>query len=146
MAKSEFKLSEPKKVSKANALKDAQQKDARNASFHIPAETGAVLTLTGDFYSREWTRGTDSGTMLLAEAKPESGKAIQIPFGFFRTKVLREEDGDKTFEACFDKNATFESIINGIVKDKKIKVCRSGYVYPGRSSSRDIDTVQWADE
>lgn len=145
MAKTEFKLSEPKKVTKADALKDAQTKDARNANFHIAAETGAILTLTGDFYSRDWTRGTDSGTMLLAEAKPESGKNIQIPFGFFRTKELLQEDGIKKFEACFDKNATFEEIVSGIVKDKKIKVCRSSYVYPGRSSSRDVDTVMWAD-
>lgn len=145
MAKTEFKLSEPAKVTKADALKDAQAKDARNANFHIAAETGAILTLTGDFYSRDWTRGTDSGTMLLAEATPKSGKNILIPFGFFRTKELLQEDGIKRFEACFDKNATFEEIVSGIVKDKQIKVCRSGYVYPGRSSSRDVDTVMWAD-
>lgn len=145
MAKTEFKLSEPKKVTKADALKDAQLKDAKNANFHIPAETGAVLTLTGDFYSRDWTNGTNSGTMLLAEAKPKNGKAIQIPFGFFRTKELLEEGGIKKFEACFGKNASFEEIVSGITKDKKIKVCRSGYIYPGRSSSRDVDTVQWAD-
>lgn len=146
MAKTEFKLSKPTKVTKADALKDAQAKDARNANFHIAAETGAILTLTGDFYSRDWTRGTDSGTMLLAEAKPKSGENILIPFGFFRTKELLQEDGIKKFDACFGKNATFEEIISGIVKDKQIKVCRSGYVYPGRSSSRDVDTVMWADD
>jgi hypothetical protein len=146
MAKTEFKLAEEsKKITAAVALKDAKQKDLKNANFHIPAETGAVLTLTGDFYSRDWTRGTDSGTMLLAEAKSKSGKAIQIPFGFFRTKELLQEDGVKKFEACFDKNATFEEIVSGITKDKKIKVCRSGYIYPGRSSSRDVDTVIWAE-
>lgn len=145
MAKTEFKLSEPKKVTKADALKDAKLKDARNANFHIPAETGAVLTLTGEFYSRDWSNGANNGTMLLAEAKPAKGAAIQIPFGFFRTKELLQEDGVKKFEACFDKNATFEEIVSGITKDRKIKVCRSGYIYPGRSSSRDVDTVQWTD-
>ena len=40
--------------------------------------------------------------------------------------------------------ATFEEILASIKKDVKIKVCRDGYVYPGRSSSRDVDTVDWA--
>lgn len=146
MAKTEFKLGESKKITAANAKKSALAKDARNAQFHIPADNDEVLTLTGDFYEQSWTRGDNSGTMLLAGAMRADNKTeIQVPFGFFRTKELLEEGGIKKFEACFSKNASFEEMVNGIVKDKKIQVKRDGYVYPGRSSSRDVDTVIWAE-
>lgn len=146
MAQSEFKLGSEKKISVKDALTSAQEKDKRNMTFHIQAETNEVLSLTGDFYEQSWTRGANSGTMLLAEAKKADGKKIKIALGFFRTKELLEEGGIKKFEACFEKNATFEEMINGITKDKKIQVKRDGYVYPGRSSSRDVDTVVWAEE
>lgn len=146
MAQSEFKLGSEKKISVKDALTSAQEKDRRNMAFHIQAETDEILSLTGDFYEQSWTRGANSGTMLLTEAKKADGKKIKIALGFFRTKELLEEGGIKKFEACFEKNATFEEMINGIVKGKKIQVKRDGYVYPGRSSSRDVDTVVWAEE
>lgn len=146
MAQSEFKLGSEKKISVKDALTSAQEKDKRNMAFHIQAETDEILTLTGDFYEQSWTRGATSGTMLLAEAKKAGGKKIKIALGFFRTKELLEEGGIKKFNACFEKNATFEEMINGIVEGKKIQVKRDGYVYPGRSSSRDVDTIVWAEE
>lgn len=147
MAQSEFKLGSEKKITVKDALTSAQEKDRRNMTFHIQAETNEVLSLTGDFYEQSWTRGANSGTMLLAEALKADGKnKIKIALGFFRTKELLEEGGIKKFEACFEKNATFEEMIKGITKGKKIQVKRGGYVYPGRSSSRDVDTVVWAEE
>jgi len=146
MAKSEFKLESAKKISVKDALTSAQEKDRRNMAFHIQAEANEILTLTGDFYEQSWTRGTTSGTMLLAEAEKANGEKIKIALGFFRTKELLEEGGIKKFEACFEKNVSFEEMIKGIVKGKKIQVKRDGYVYPGRSSSRDVDTVVWAEE
>lgn len=146
MAQSNFKVSEPTKIATLDAAKKAAQaKDAVNANFHIPAETGTVLTLTGEFFEAVWSRGEGKdkreGTMLMAGVK-ELSKPIS--FGFFRTKVLREEDGNKEFKACFEKEASFEDIVNGIKKDKKVVVCRGDYVYPGRSSARSIDTLVWA--
>lgn len=70
---------------------------------------------------------------------------ILVPLHMFRTKQLREEGGDKTFPACFPKDATFEDILNSIKKGKKIKVTRGTYVYPGRTSGSDVDTVTWAE-
>ena len=142
MAKSEFKLGDVRKLTNEKAVEAAKVKDARNANFHIPAEKDAILTLTGEIYEQDWTRGTDSGTMLLAGVKE---LVSPIPFGFFRTKKLLQEDGLKEFSACFPKDASFEDIIKGIKKDKKVKVQRSDYVYPGRSSSRDIDTLIWVE-
>lgn len=147
MAQSNFKVSEPTKIATLDAAKKAAQvKDAANANFHIPAETGAKLTLTGEFFEAVWERGEGKdkreGTMLMAGVKE---LAKPISFGFFRTKVLREEGGNKTFKACFSKEASFEEIVNGIKKDKKVVVCRGDYVYPGRSSARSIDTLNWAE-
>ena len=108
-----------------------------------------MLTLTGDILEIAWKRGEgkdeQTGTILAADAKREDGTTLPtgVPFGFFRSKKLREENGDKDFPACFPSSATFEEILASIKKDVKIKVCRDGYVYPGRSSSRDVDTVNW---
>lgn len=145
MAKSEFKLGNLNKITTANALKAAQSKDARNASFHIPADNDEILTLTGEFFEQGWSKGDNEGTMLLAGAKKADGSEIKVAFGFFRTKKLLQEDGLKTFKACFDKDASFEDIVNGIEAGKKIQVKRDDYVYPGKSSARAVDTVIWVD-
>jgi hypothetical protein len=145
MAKSEFKLGKLSKITTANALKSAQSKDARNASFHIPADNDEILTLTGEFFEQDWSKGDNEGTMLLAGAKKADNSEIKVAFGFFRTKKLLQEDGLKTFKACFDKDASFEEIVNGIEAGKKIQVKRDDYVYPGKSSARAVDTVVWVD-
>ena len=151
MAQTMFVLSAPKKVDAATALAAAKAKDSRNVNFHIPADKDEVLILTGDIIEIEWSqkKGKEekSGTILAAGAKRVDGTELTtgVPFGFFRTKKLREEDGDKTFKACFPSSATFEEILSAIAADKKIKVARDGYVYPGSSSSRDVDTVVWAE-
>ena len=150
MAQTQFVVSAPKKVDAQTALASAKNKDARNVNFHIPAAKDEILTLTGDILEMEWESGQGkdkrTGTILAADAKRADGSALPtgVPFGFFRSKKLREEDGDKEFKACFPSSATFEEILTSIKKDVKIKVCRDGYVYPGRSSSRDVDTVDWA--
>lgn len=151
MAQTQFVLSEPKKVSPESALASAKQKDAKNVNFHLPCDKGEILTLTGDILEIAWTSGQGKdkreGTILAADAKRADGTALPtgVPFGFFRTKKLREEEGEKTFDACFPSSATFEEILSAIIADKKIRVARDGYVYPGRSSSRDVDTVVWAE-
>lgn len=151
MAQTKFVVGAPKKVDAQTALASAKEKDARNVNFHIAADKDAILTLTGDILEISWTSGEGKdkreGTILSAAAKREDGSELPtgVPFGFFRSKKLREENGDKDFPACFPNSATFEEILSSIKKDKKIKVCRDGYVYPGRSSSRDVDTVIWAD-
>jgi len=151
MAQTLFKLQPPKKVSATDALESARSKDSRSVNFHIPADTGEILTLTGDILEIAWSQGEGKdkkeGTILTAAAKRENGTELSsgIPFGFFRTKKLREENGDKTFAAAFPSSATFEEILLAVKADKKVKVCRDGYVFPGRSSSRDVDTVIWAE-
>lgn len=150
MAQSKFTYGETKKVTPADAKKSAQKRDEENANWHIPAAKDEVLTLTGDFYEKEWeydTKGSKdyrSGTILMAEAEKADGSKIKIPISFFKEKRLREEDGMRTFAACFNSDTTFESIVGEIEQGKKIKVCREPFVFPGRSSARDIDTVVWA--
>lgn len=145
MAKSEFKLGKLNKITKKEASMSAKTKDARNASFHISADTDEILTLTGEFFEQGWSKGDSEGTMLLAGAKKADNSEIKVAFGFFRTKKLLQEDGLKTFKACFDKDASFEEILNSIEANKKIQVKRDDYVYPGRSSARAVDTVVWVD-
>ena len=150
MAQSKFTYGETKKVTPDDAKKSAQKRDEENANWHIPAAKDEVLTLTGDFYEKEWEYGTKdskdyrSGTILMAEAAKADGSKIPIPISFFKEKRLREEDGMRTFAACFNSDTTFESIVGGIEQGKKIKVCREPFVFPGSSSARDIDTVVWA--
>lgn len=150
MAQTQFTLSEPKKVDSAAALAAAKAKDSRNVNFHLPCDKDEILTLTGDILEIAWTSGQGKdkreGTILAAAAKKANGTELPtgVPFGFFRTKKLREEEGEKTFEACFPSSATFEEILASIKENVKIKVARDGYIYPGRSSSRDVDTVVWA--
>lgn len=151
MAQSKFTYGETKKVTPADAKKNAAARDAANSNWHIPALKDEVLTLTGDFYEKAWEFGTKdskdyrSGTILMAEAAKADGSKINIPISFFKEKRLREEDGIRTFMACFNSEATFESIVGGIEQGKKIKVTREPFVFPGRSSARDIDTVVWAE-
>ena len=150
MAQTMFVLSAPKKVDATTALTAARAKDSRNVNFHLPCDKDEILTLTGDILEIAWSQGEGKdkkeGTILAAAAKKADGTELStgVPFGFFRTKKLHEENGDKTFEACFPSSATFEEILTSIKKDVKIKVARDGYIYPGRSSSRDVDTVVWA--
>ena len=133
-------------IDKNAALKISLEKDSRAFTFHIQAETNEILTLTGDFWEHPWAGKGRVGTMLCTGAIRADGHTeILVPLHMFRTKILREEDGDKTFTACFPRDAAFEDIINSIIKGKKIKVTRGPYVYPGRSSSRDVDTVTWAE-
>lgn len=150
MAKSTFIVKEAKPISLDNALQSAKEKDARTANFHVPAETGEILTFTGDFYESVWEREengkkTGDGTMLLIECERSNGEKIKIPFGFLRTKQLLQEDGLKTFAAAFDKNATFEQIVTALKKGMKLQLKRDSYIFPGRSSSRDIDTIIFAE-
>ena len=151
MAQSKFTYGETKKISLKDAKKSAQERDTANANWHIPAKTGEVLTLTGEFFEKSWEYGTKdskdyrNGTILMTEAEKSDGSKIPIPISFFKEKRLREEDGMRTFAACFNNDTTFENIIGGIEQGKKIKVCREPFVFPGRSSARDIDTVAWAE-
>ena len=151
MAQSKFTYGETKKITLEDAKKSAQERDAANANWHIPASRDEILTLSGDFYEKSWEFGTKdskdyrSGTILMVEAVKSDGSKINIPISFFKEKRLREEDGMRTFAACFKSDTAFENIVAGIEKDKKIKVCREPFVFPGRSSARDIDTVAWAE-
>ena len=150
MAQADFKLSAPVVINKEKALESAKQKDSRSVNFRVPADTDEILILTGNFVEIPWTRGKGNqkteGTILAVEAKRKDEKLINVPFGFFRTKRLTIGENEyKTFEACFPREASFEEIVNSIEKDKKIKVVRSGYLFPGRSSERDVDTVVWAE-
>lgn len=151
MATTSFVVSAPKKISADEALTAAKSKDSKNVNFHIPANEGDILTLSGDILEIEWTSTEGGkkreGTILAADAKRADGTALPsgVPFGFFRSKKLLEEGGYKDFPACFPSSATFEEILSAIKADKKIKVARDGYTYPGRSSSRDVDTVVWAE-
>lgn len=147
MAKTEFKVAEPKKATLVTVKKTAKSLDEKSAAFHIPAEKGKVLTLTGEFFEQTWesyegSKKTGSGTTILVGVK-ELPKPLRL--SFFRTKVLKEEEGNKLFKACFDKEASFEEMIDGLTADKKVKVCREDYVFPGRASARSIDTLDWAE-
>lgn len=150
MAKSSFKIVETKTISIDDAKKSAQEKDARTANFHISADTDEIITFTGNFLESVWERYENGkvvsdGTMLLIECVRSDKKTIiKIPFGFLRTKELVQEDGIKKFEGAFDKNATFENIVTTLKKNDKFQVKRDSYIYPGRSSARDIDTLVYS--
>ena len=134
------------KIDKDTALRIALEKDSKVFSFYLNAETNEILTLTGDIWERPWAGEGREGTMLCAGAIRADGHTeILVPLHMFRTKQLREEGGDKTFPACLPKYATFEDILNSIIKGKKIKVTRGAYVFPGRTSGRDVVTVTWAE-
>ena len=147
MAKTEFKVDEPKKATLATVKKTAKSLDEKSAAFHIPAETGKILTLTGEFFEQTWesyesSKKTGSGTTIMVGVK-ELPKPLRL--SFFRTKVLKEEEGNKTFKACFNKEASFEEMIENLKADKKVVVTRSDYIFPGRASARSIDLLDWAE-
>lgn len=147
MAQTTFKTNEPKKVTLDAVKKTAASLDEKSAAFHIPADKGTKLTLTGEFFEQVWesyegTKKTGTGTTIMVGVK-ELTKPLRL--SFFRSKSLREEEGNKEFKACFAKDASFEDMIAGITADKKIVVAREDYVFPGRSSARQIDTVVWAE-
>ena len=147
MAQTTFKAESPKKVSLEDIKKTAKAADERAAMFTIPAETGKVLTLTGEFFEQAWTRYEDnkkmsSGTTIMVGVK-ELPQPLRL--SFFRSRTLHEETGNKTFEACFKKEASFVEMIEGLTKGKKVIVSRGDYVYPGAARARQIDTLVWAE-
>ena len=146
MAQTTFKIEPPIKIDEVTAKRIALEKDSKTFSFNLPTETNEILTLTGDIWERPWAGNGRVGTMLCTGAIRTDGiTEILVPLHMFRIKQLIEEGGPKTFPACFPKDATFEDILNSIKKGKKIKVTRGTYVFPGRSSGRDVDTVIWAE-
>ena len=146
MAQTEFKIESPIKIDEVTAKRIALEKDSKVFSFHLFAETNEILTLTGDIWEQPWAGKGRVDTMLFAGAiRSDEHTEILVPLHMFRTKQLIEEDGPKTFPACFPKDATFEDILNSIKKGKKIKVARGTYVFPDRSSGKDVDTVIWAE-
>ena len=145
MSQTIFELDTPKKIDEKTAKRIALEKDSKVFSFHVNAETNEILTLTGEIWEQPWAGKGRVGTMLFAGAiRSDEHTEILVPLHMFRTKQLIEEEGPKTFPACFPKDATFEDIINSIKKGKKIKVTRGTYVFPGRSRGKDVDTVIWA--
>lgn len=146
MAKSELHFESKNKIDKDAALRISLEKDSKAFSFHLQAETNEILTLNGEFWEHPWAGNGKVGTMLCTGAiRADGNTEILVPLHMFKTKVLLEEGGNKTFTACFPQYATFEEIINSIKKGKKIKVTRGTYVYPGRSTGKDVDTVTWAE-
>ena len=146
MAQTKFDIISYNKIDNSTASRIALEKDSRVFSFHICAETNEILTLTGEFWERPWAGKGKVGTMLLTGALRADGQTeILVPIHFFRTKHLVEEAVIKIFPACFPKDALFEDIINSIKKGKKVKVTRGSYTFPGRISSRDVETVVWAE-
>lgn len=136
----------PKKIDEKTAERIALEKDSKVFSFHVTAETNEVLTLTGEIWEQPWAGKGRVGTMLFVGAlRSDEQTEIRVPVHFFRTKILHEEGGDKIFPACFSRDALFEDIINSIKKGKKIKLVRSPYTFPGRTSSRDVETVIWVE-
>lgn len=147
MAKATFVVSERKEATETRAKEIAQKRDANNAQFTIPAETGATLKLTGKFFESAWTRkeeGKDdqTGFILSAEAKPKSGNNVYIPFGFFISKSRLASGNEKVnFPAVFDKYATYGQIIDFIKTKPTVKVARDYYFREGWSSETEVTTV-----
>lgn len=146
MAQTEFKTKAPQKVSLDAVKKTAAAADERAATFTIPAETGKELTLTGEFFEQAWEKFEDgkkksSGTTIMVGVK-ELPQPLRL--SFFRARVLREEDGNKEFKACFPRESSFVQMVEGLTKDKKVVVSRADYVFPGAAKARQIDTLVWA--
>lgn len=147
MAKATFKFSEPKKLTKADAEKRAAENDAKSSNFDINAETGEVLTLTGETYESEWTRSEEgkadkTGFTLLAEAKGEHNQKVQIPFGLFKS-VRRLASGNEEIDckALFSKRETQKTILNFCKKDAKVKVARYLFFKEGNDYETEITKV-----
>lgn len=147
MAKAKFSFSEPKKLTKADAQKRAAENDAKSSNFDINAETGEILTLTGDTYESEWTRTEESkadqtGFTLLAEAKGEHGQTVRIPFGLFKS-VRRLASGGEEIDckALFSKRETQKTILDFCKKDTKVKVARYLFFREGNDYETEITKV-----
>ena len=147
MAKAKFNFGEPKKVTKTDAEKRAAENDAKSSNFDVNAETGEVLTLTGDIYESEWKRTEDgkpdqTGFTLLAEAKGEHNQKVQIPFGLFKS-VRRLASGGEEIDckAIFSKRETQKSILNFCKKDAKVKVARYLFFREGNDYETEITKV-----
>ena len=147
MAKAKFNFSEPKKLTKADAAKRAAENDAKSSNFDVNAETGEVLTLTGETYESEWTRSEEgkenqTGFTLLAEAKGERGQKVQIPFGLFKS-VRRLASGGEEINcvALFSKRETQKSILDFCKKDAKVKVARYLFFREGNDYETEITKV-----
>ena len=96
MAQTKFNIEPANKLDKEATIKKAQEKDCRNFTFHIFAETNEILTLTGEFWEHPWAGKGKVGTLLCTGALRADGKTeIHIPIHFFRSKRLLEEDGPK---------------------------------------------------
>lgn len=147
MAKATFSFAAPKKVSKTDATKRAEQNDAKSSNFDINAETGEVLTLTGDIYESEWTRKEEgkpdqTGFTLLAEAKGERGQKVQIPFGLFKSvRRLASGNTEINCEALFSKRETQKTILDFCKKDAKVKVARYLFFREGNDYETEITKV-----
>jgi hypothetical protein len=146
MSQTKFELDTPKKIDEKTAKRIALEKDSKVFSFHVNAETNEILTLTGEIWEQPWAGKGRVGTMLFAGAiRSDEHTEILVPVHFFRTKILCEEGGNKIYPACFSRDALFEDIINSIKKGKKVKLVRSPYTFPGKTWSRDVETVIWAE-
>ena len=147
MAKAKFSFGEPKKLTKTDAAKRAAENDAKSSNFDINAETGEVLTLTGDTYESEWTRSEEgkpnqTGFTLLAEAKGEHGQKVQIPFGLFKSVRRLASGGEEiNCEALFSKRETQKTILEFCKKDEKVKVTRYLFFREGNDYETEITKV-----
>lgn len=147
MAKATFKFAESQKVTKAKAEETAKTNDAKSGNFDIPAETGEVLTLTGEFFESVWTRSEEgkpdkTGTTILAGAKGEKGQKIEIPFGLFKS-VRRLASGGEEIDckALFSKRETQANILDFCKKDVKVKVVRYLFFREGNDYETEITKV-----
>jgi hypothetical protein len=147
MAKATFSFGTPKKVTKTDATKRAEQNDAKSSNFDINAETGETLTLTGEIYESEWTRSEEgrpdqTGFTLLAEAKGEHGQTVKIPFGLFKSVRRLASGGEEiNCEALFSKRETQKTILNFCKKDAKVKVARYLFFREGNDYETEITKV-----
>lgn len=147
MAKAKFDFGTPKKVTKDAAKTRAEENDAKNGNFDIPAETGEVLTLTGEFFESEWTRKEEgkadqTGFTLLAGAVGERNQKVQIPFGLFKS-VRRLASGGEEIDckALFSKREMQKTILDFCKKDAKVKVKRYLFFKEGNDYETEITKV-----
>ena len=147
MAKATFSFAESQKVTKAKAEETAKTNDAKSGNFDIPAETGEMLTLTGEFFESVWTRKEEgkadqTGTTLLAGAVGEHNQKIEIPFGLFKS-VRRLASGGEEINcvALFSKRETQKTILDFCKKDVKVKVARYLFFKEGNDYETEITKV-----
>lgn len=147
MAKSSFSFTAPQKVAKAKAEETAKSNDAARGNFDLNAETGEILTLTGNFFESVWTRteeGKDdrTGTTLMAEATGESKQTVLIPFGLFKSANKLASGGEvMECKAHFSKRETNENIFKFCKKDTTVKVARYLFFREGNDFESEITKV-----